>query len=79
MGGVPAFGEQPSPLELVGKAAAAHPESFGASLESLTDLRDGLVSQIVNRVPSDWMSRPAREFATNPITFNRNQLMELSL
>ena len=68
----------PSPLELVRMAVAAHPSSFGASLESLTGLRDGLVSKIVNRVPSDWMSRSAREFAINLITFNRNQLMELS-
>ena len=68
----------PSPLELVRKAVAAHPISFEASLERLTDLRDALVSEIVNRVPSDWMSRSAREFAIGLITCNRNQLMELS-
>ena len=68
----------PSPLELVRKAVAAHPISFEASLERLTDLRDALVSEIVNWVPSDWMSRSAREFAIGLITCNRNQLMELS-
>ena len=68
----------PSPLELVRKAVAAHPVSFEASLERLPDLRDALVSEIVNWVPSDWMSRSAREFAISLITCNRNQLMELS-
>lgn len=66
-----------SPLELVRKAVAAHPSYFTVALARLADLRDSLVTEIVHRVPRDWMSPPARTFAISLISYNRRQLMEL--
>ena len=68
----------PSPLELVRRAVVGHPFYFGPALERLAELRDALVTEIVGRVPSDWMSLPARAFAIKLITYHRNQLLELN-
>ncbi len=66
-----------SPLGLVRRAVEAQPAYFTAALARLAELRDSLVNEIVNRVPLDWMSLPARTFAINLVCHNRNQLMEL--
>lgn len=66
-----------SPLSVVRRAIEAHPNHFTAVMTRLTELRDSLVAEIVNRIPSNWMSPQARGFATNLISYNRAQLMEL--
>lgn len=67
-----------SPLDLVRKAAEVHPTYFTPALARLAGLRDSSVTEIVNRVPDDWMSPPARAFAIELICYNRSQLMELN-
>ncbi len=67
----------PSPLDLVRMAAARHSRYFLDTLESVRRLDDDAVLGIVDRVPSGWMSQPAREFAIKLIYYNRNKLSEL--
>ena len=66
-----------SPIDLVRKAVEAHPSYFTPALARLTELRDSLVDEIVNRIPVNWMSGVARAFAINIVLDNRRQLMEL--
>ena len=66
-----------SPLDLVRRAAEAYPSYFTVALARLAELRDSLVTEIVHRVPRDWMSPPARTFAISLIAYNRRRLMEL--
>ena len=68
----------PSPLELVGRAVTAHPSYFNSALDRAAGLRESRVTEIVNRVPDDWMSPSARVFAINLISYNRSRLMELN-
>ncbi len=68
----------PSPLDLVRKAVVGYPSYFGPALGPVAEFRDAHVTEIVDRVPRDWMSRPAREFASKLITYNRDRLMELN-
>ena len=68
----------PSPLDLVRKAVVGYPSYFGPALGPVAEFRDAHVTDIVDRVPRDWMSRPAREFASKLITYNRDRLMELN-
>ena len=66
-----------SPIDLARRAVTLHPASFEGALVRLAALRDGQVTEIVNRVPSDWMSPQARAFAVDLIIRNRERLMEL--
>ena len=67
----------PSPIALARLARDGFPAYFEPVLQRVAGLRDSLVTEIVDRVPSDWMSTSAREFAVQLITYNRNQLLEL--
>lgn len=67
----------PSPLELVRKAAMKHLSHFGPTLERVGGLRHSRVTEIVNRIPDNWMSPVARAFAIELISYNRRRLMEL--
>ena len=67
----------PSPIALARQALDGYPAYFEPALQQVAGLRDSLITEIVDRVPSDWMSTSAREFAVQLITYNRNQLLEL--
>lgn len=67
----------PSPIALARRALDGYPAHFEPALQRVAGLRDSLITEIVDRVPSDWMSTSAREFAVQLITYNRNQLLEL--
>ena len=68
----------PSPLELVVRAAREYPDLFGAALTKLGKLDADLVDDLVNRVPTDWMSPSARKFTIALMCHNLEQLQELS-
>ena len=68
----------PSPLELVRRAVERHPSYFDGALRGVAELRDAVVTGIVNCVPDGWMSPVARTFAIDLICYNRNQLQELN-
>jgi hypothetical protein len=63
-----------SPLELVRRAAALHPELFKPVLARLARLDRQGVEAIVDRVPSDWMTPLAREFAVQLMCYNSKEL-----
>ena len=46
----------PSPLELVRRAVSVYPGLFLPALEKLERLNESKISDLVNRVPDDWMS-----------------------
>ena len=66
-----------SPIDLARRAVTLHPAYFEGALVRLAALRQGQVTEIVNRVPSDWMSPQPRAFAVDLILRNRRRLMEL--
>ena len=66
-----------SPLGVVRTAINESPESFSSVLKRLSQLDVSSLEEIVNRVPDDWMSIHAREFAVNLMLYNRQKLLEI--
>ncbi|MDZ4252077.1 MAG: HipA domain-containing protein [Sulfuritalea sp.] len=67
-----------SPLELVRRAAALHPELFGAALKRMEKLNRATLQVIVQRVPLDWMSELARNFAIELMCYTLEQLRRIT-
>ena len=67
----------PSPLGLVRKAVSTYPEIFLPVKNKLEKLDVEAMKDIVNRIPHDWMSSTAREFAIALMCYNFHQLLEL--
>ena len=66
-----------SPLELVQRATCKYPKLFFFALMKLKKLDERSVDNLVNRVPSDWMSPSAKKFAIALMCYNLKQLQEL--
>jgi HipA-like protein len=66
-----------SPLELVRRASALYPELFGPALNGLEKLDRGLLREIVQRVPADWISELARDFAVELMCYTLEQLRKI--
>ena len=67
----------PSPLELVRLAAHGEPDLFRPAISRLEKLDDDSLREIVNRVPDDWMSSAAREFAIALMRYNVTTMREM--
>lgn len=67
----------PSPLELVRRAVRTYPDLFRPAVLKLTGIDKNVFSQIVDRIPSDWMTSSARVFAVTLLFYNYNQLKEI--
>ncbi|MDE2725262.1 MAG: hypothetical protein OXI59_17980, partial [Gemmatimonadota bacterium] len=67
----------PSPLELVRRAADIYPELFYPASSKLAKIDEEVFSQIVNRIPSDWMTSSARKFAVTLMRYNYEKLREI--
>lgn len=67
----------PSPLELVRRAARDYPDLFRPAVLKIVEIDESVFSQIVNRIPSDWMTSSARVFAVTLLFYNYNQLKEI--
>lgn len=67
----------PSPLELVRRAARAYPEDLLPAIGRVKALNGVAVTDIVSRVPSDWMTGSARELATTVICYSMSELRKL--
>ena len=68
----------PSPLELVRLAARGEPDLFCRAISRLEKLDDDSLREIVNRVPDDWMSSAAREFAIALMRYNVTTMQRLT-
>ena len=67
----------PSPLTLVRRASSKYPDLFRPALEKLEELDESSLSDLVDRVPDDWMTPSARAFAITLMCYNLDQLGEL--
>ena len=67
-----------SPLELVRRATHEYLELFHPALTKLKKLDEIPVNNLVNRVPSNWMSPPAKKFAIALMSYTLEQLQELT-
>lgn len=67
----------PSPLELVRRAAKDYPSLFDSSKARIQELDENSFDDIVRRIPQDWMTPPAREFAVALLLHNLNELREI--
>ena len=64
----------PSPLELVRRGNGRHPDIFRPALAKLANLDENALRGLVNRVPNDWMTPSAREFASALLCYNFGRL-----
>ena len=67
----------PSPLELVRRAVRTYPDLFRPAALKLAEIDESVFSEIVERIPSDWMTFLAREFAVKLLYYNYGQLKEM--
>ena len=67
----------PSPLELVRLAARGEPDLFRPAISRIENLDDDSLREIVNRVPDDWMSSAAREFAIAIMRYTIETMREM--
>ena len=68
----------PNPVDLVRRAVEVHLSYFEAALELVERLRDSLLTELVERVPGDWMSPLERAFAIKLMACNRDRLLEVT-
>ena len=67
----------PSLLSLVRRAAHEHPSLFRPALAKLEKLDESSMSELVDRVPAEWMSASARRFARALMGSNLEHLERL--
>ena len=67
----------PSPVELARRAVSSEPEFFQPVAQRLRRLNDNTLLEVVQRVPSGWMSPSARQFAVELMRYNLAQLREV--
>ena len=67
----------PSPLELVRRAVRTYPGFFRPAVLKTAEIDESVFSQIVERIPPDWMTFSAREFALKLLYYNYEQLKEM--
>ena len=64
----------PSPLELARRATHHYPDLFLPALEKLERLDERSMSNLVDRIPDNWISPSARKFAVALVRYNLEQL-----
>ena len=67
----------PSPLELVRRAVRTYPDLFRPAGLKLAEIDENVFSQIVDRIPADWMTSLARVFTVELLGYNYRQLKEI--
>ena len=67
----------PSLLELVRRAVRTYPDLFRPAVLKLAEIDESVFSEIVERIPPDWMTFLAREFAVKLLYYNYGQLKEM--
>jgi hypothetical protein len=67
-----------SPLELVRRAAQMHPLIFRRAFALLDKLDRDTLERIVGRVPAEWMTDAARQFAIELTCYNLKQLRQIT-
>ncbi|MGH9429309.1 MAG: HipA domain-containing protein [Terriglobia bacterium] len=68
-----------SPLELVRRACRESLQLFSPTLHRLERIDRSSIESIVNRVPDDWMTAMARQFAIELMCYSLRELREIKL
>jgi len=68
-----------SPLELVRRSSRQDVQLFATTLRRLDRLDRPSIESIVNRVPDDWMTPVARQFAVELMCYSLKELQEILL
>ncbi len=66
-----------SPLELVRRAATRHPDLFRAILLTIEKFDHEQLTNILDHVPTDWMTDLAREFVIALMCYNLQELKKI--
>lgn len=67
-----------SPLELIRRASALHPDVFRRAMCRLRALDEDLLQSVVGRMPEGWMSKLARAFAVELMCYNLEQMRRIA-
>jgi len=67
----------PSPIELVRRSAATYPETFRPAFGKLDRINDASIDDVLHRIPDEWMSRSAMDFAKAMTLYNIDQVREV--
>jgi len=51
-----------------------HKEFFAPAMGKLATMNEGVLSDLIARVPDDWMTATAREFTITLLCYNLGQL-----
>lgn len=68
-----------SPIELVRKAAALNPDMFKPALARLERFGQQTIEDTIDRVPTNWMTPQARQFAAELMCYNLEELRKIQL
>ena len=68
----------PGPLELVRRSFNRYPALFTPTLKQLEKLCNNTMTDVVNRVPEDWMTPSSRMFALELMRYNMSELRKLA-
>jgi len=63
------------PIEAFRLGAQRYPDAAAIWLEQLSILTDQTIAELVNQVPADRISEPARQFMQKMLQFGRHQLI----
>lgn len=66
-----------SPLELIRRAHEEYPDIFAPALEKVRKINREMLTDLIARVPNDWMTQISREFALALMCYNCQQLSRL--
>jgi len=69
--------QSPSPLELIRRASRQYSDFFAPALRKIDKLDPQMFKDIIARVPDDWMTQTAREFALALMYYNAQELRKL--
>lgn len=61
-------------IALVRRGTDTHPDFFRPALAKLEKLDESVLRRLVNRVPDDWMTPSAREFASALLCYSFGRL-----
>ena len=67
----------PSPLELVCRAAHCFPALFSPALAKIDRLDETIITDLLARMPEQWMSRSAKQFASALMRYSVARLQEV--
>jgi len=66
-----------SPLELIRRAVREHPDCFIPAIGKTANVDPPMLESVIAKVPEDWMTPTARQFALDMMWYNLRELRKL--